>query len=109
MNRVVIDLAKVQHARFFWKNQDGLTVNRRPPYPSVRGLHIDESIAGYHPDYPGETMRERAFRLGVIDEWKAQCEFTFAANHNVVYVGQKAISMWDAWNARIFGKKKGKK
>ena len=105
--RTVIDIKKVQHASFIYRNQSGLIADTMPKSPSVNGEHIEPNlVAGYHMEYPGETMVERALRLGIIDRWTPVVVFTFAANHNVTYTGKKATDMWKAWNKYIFKDKK---
>lgn len=120
-NRIVLDLSKVQHGSFWYVNQEG-QVRRQLPIWSrktiTKGTESGEAItvhnqlvigwelAAPHPDYPGETLLERACRLDIIDIWKPVCTFQLTANHNVTYTGKKAIVMWKTWNERIFNKKK---
>lgn len=105
-NRTILDLNKVQHASFWYVNQEGNIVGKCPPTGTVRGRLISIfEIAPYHPEYPGELMLQRAVRLGIIDNWQPVCSFQLTANHSIVYTGPKAVSMWKAWNEKIFNKK----
>lgn len=106
-NRIVLDLSKAQFASMWYVNQEGSISFKKPPEQTVRArlVHVTEPAAP-HPDYPGETMIERARRLNIIDIWQPVCTFQLTANHNVTYTGKKAIVMWKAWNERIFNKKK---
>lgn len=106
-NRIVLDLSKAQFARMWYVNQEGGIAFTKPPKPSVRGRLVpDNEPAAPHPDYPGETMLERARRLYLFDTWQPVCTFQLTANHNVTYTGKKATVMWKAWQERIFNKKK---
>lgn len=107
-NKIVIDLGKVQYGSFWYVNQEGRIAYYKPPKPTVRARMIDtREPASYHPDYPGETMYERAIRLDLWDSWQPVCSFQLTANHSITYTGKKAVAMWAAWNERIFNKKKG--
>ena len=106
-SQVTIDLKKVQYATLHYVNQFGLSYPYLPKRPSVNGMYIsDKEMAAYHNLYPGETMLERARRLEILDRWKPVVTFQFAANHTVQFKGNKAKSMWKAWQSHIFGKKK---
>lgn len=106
-NRTVLDLSKVQHGTFFYRNQFGRRFNKKVTYPSVDGKHISkDEIAAYHNMYPGETMRERAARLDIVDVFTPVVVFQLTANHSITYTGEKAKSLWREWQSRIFGEKK---
>ena len=109
-NRTILELSKVQHGILYYVNQEGLVSNYLFKTPSVRGRTVSDAEMAYpHPDYPGETTLARAKRLNVLDVWTPVCKFQLTANHNIEFTGDKALTMYDAWCARIFGKKKGKK
>lgn len=110
-NRTILDLNKVQHASFWYVNQYGqIKTPQIKPCPfSIRMTPVsDLELAMYHPDYPNETELQREIRLGLMDIWTPVVSFQLTANHNIVYTGPKAVSMWKAWNEKIFNKK-GKK
>ena len=104
-NKTVLDLSKVQHGTYFWINQYG---NQRqyPPEPdSVYGTVLPTSYAAYHPDFPGETVIERARRLDLLDKWKPVVSFQLTANHTITYTGEKATLMWNMYCERLRRKK----
>jgi hypothetical protein len=105
-NRIVCDLNKIQFGSLHYVNQYGDTTMYTPkPMTTVRGESVRDEMAAYHPDYPLETMRERALRLDLFDYWTPVCTFQLSANHNLTYTGEKALAMWKAWNSKIFKKK----
>ena len=106
-NRIIVDLNKVQHSIFFYRNQYGQTFKTEPTGTTVYGQAIPiHEMAYSHPDYPGETMLERARRLDNIDVWTPVLRLKLTANECLEYTGQKAMSLRDAWNAKIFGEQK---
>lgn len=107
-NRIVLDLNKVQYGQHYYINQYGdcYSAHTSDKYPSVRGEIVKDGFAAYHPDYPGETMVERARRLELIDVWKSVTVFQLTANHNVTFTGKKAAQMWKMWCAKIMKRKK---
>lgn len=107
-NKTVLDLAKVQHATLWWGNGQEKR-HHKPDCPTYHGMPVPDGLAAPIKDYPGETMLERAIRRNLLDVWTPIVCFQLTANHKIVYTGEKALSMWKAWNARIYGEKKGKK
>ncbi len=106
-DRIIVDLRKVQWAKLFWVNQTGQCRDKRPNVRTVNGEAFDESAyALLHIQYPCETMLERALRLDLIDVWTPVLRMQLSANHTLEYTGKKALSLWKAWNARIFSKRK---
>lgn len=105
-NNRVVDLKKVQWAKFFYENQEGLRRSQYMQQPSVRGILIAEGYAYPYPDYPLETNLERATRLGILDIWEPVCLMQLQANRILHFTGDKAKKMWRAWNTRIYGSKK---
>lgn len=78
----------------------------KPKEPTANGQPFDpEARAFFHPDYPGETMGERGRRLGIIDEWIPELSLTYSSNHTLKFEGERALKIWDAWRAKIFGTK----
>lgn len=98
-------MRKVAYAQFCYINQEGSIRLQKPTFVTVRneGL-VEDRYARYHPDYPEETLEERAKRLDIIDVWKPFLRMQFANTHCLEYTGKKALQLWEAWNAYIFGK-----
>lgn len=110
-NKIVVDLKKVQFAYIRWTNRIGITLRDKPTLPTRHGcpFYPDEVAFPPHKDYPGETLLQRAKRLNLeLDVWTKQVVLNITANRRLVYSGAKAQSIWDAWNALQFGKKKKK-
>lgn len=105
-NKIVVDLNKVQFGSVHYVNQYGDIKQKKPDYPTVYGKEVVYEYAAYHPDFPGETMLQRAVRLDILDKWTPICIFQLSANHTLTYTGEKAISMWKAFNIKIFKKNK---
>lgn len=108
-NRIILDLSKCQYARFYYRNQHGDTRNilPAPQYMSVRGCDIEKTASSFpHPDYPYESMYDRAKRLGLLEHWTPEVFFKVTANAGVIFTGDKAMSMYAAWNEKIFNKHK---
>jgi hypothetical protein len=119
-NRTLLDLSKVQHGTFYYVNQYGNIRSQIPLWSkrTIKGVTSGEAItvrseimyehelAAYHPDYPGETLLERAKRLDITDKWTPVVTFQLTANHNIQFTGTKAFKMWELWQAKIYGKNK---
>ena len=106
-NKIILDINKAQWCRFYYRNQFGHTRDTKLPHThfSCNGVvHHREDKAFPHPDYPNEFALGTAIRLGVLDVWIPECMFKVTANACVIYTGDKAITMYDAWKAKIFGK-----
>ena len=98
----IVDLKKVQYARFGWRSSSGYTRRTKPRRPTVHGQEFDPDAraqAGH-----GECLLSLARRCGLVDTWTPVIRLQFAANHAVVYQGHRAQSLWKEWNAGIFGK-----
>jgi hypothetical protein len=54
-------------------------------------------------------MLEEASRKRLLDTWIPCVTFQVTANHRLTYTGDKAMSLWKAWNERVFNKKGKKK
>lgn len=108
-NKIILDLNKCQWARFYYTNDHGDKRNEPVPeeYFTVHGqiYHLTDKAYPHHL-YPEETMFERAKRFGWLDIWTPEIYFKVTANAGVIFFGDKALAMRDAWNAKIFGKKK---
>ncbi len=106
-NRIIVDLRKVQWAKLFWVNQTGDVRSQKPISKTVNNTPFNSNeYAAYHMMYPGETMNERATRLDLFDHWTPVLRMQLSANHTLEYTGKKALALWEAWNARIFSKRK---
>jgi len=99
-NKIIVDLEKCVWVNLVWRNQYGNTSPARPHYKSVRGEIISGiNLAYFHPEYPGETELERVERLGLLDVWTPELTLKLQASEYLVYVGDKALKLYDAWNA----------
>ena len=100
-----IDFNKIQWADYWYENQEGLRLRTKPSGVTVRGISVLLlGRAAAHPDYPGETMEERARRLGIVDRWMPICHLIINANKNLTYGGREAIKIWKQYNAHVYGK-----
>jgi len=105
-NRVVCDLRKAQWTVFGYVNQHGQVVSKKPKF-SVHGYPQDPSERAMTKcGEPSMTMKEMADHLKITDVWVPRIKIMFASNHYLVYTGQKAVSINDAWNKRIFKESK---
>lgn len=105
-NKIVLDLNKVQWAKYYWINQYGDRRHIDVTVPTVRSQPVfDSEYAAYHPDYPCETELERAKRLDLLDIWQPVCYMQLTANHSVTFTGTKATTMWKMWCAKILNRK----
>ena len=106
-NRIVVDLGKVQYARFFYRNQYGDVVNTLPDKPTVMGASFDPDEYRFRPNEtePKETLIEHAVRMKLLDIWTPELRLQVQANHSLTYTGDKAVSIWKEWGRRMFKKK----
>jgi len=107
-NRIVLDLAKVQWARFYYRNQHGQTRDTKPNKDHFTCNEViykkDANVyAAFHPDYPCESMWERALRLDMVDKWTPEVFFKVTANAGIIFTGEKAISTYALWQSKIYG------
>lgn len=107
MGRTVVDLNKVQYARFFYENQHGDYSPIKLKH-SVHGVCYSPQAIAFNPFMCSfeETMEDRAVRLRLKDMWRPVLLLQFAANHCVRYTGPRAVSIWKEWNKRQFKRKK---
>jgi len=99
-NKTILDLNKVQHASFYYINQDGESRQHKPKGHTVHNIPID----GEKEWQTGRCAVEVAKERGMLDTWIPKVVFQLTANHNISYTGEKAVSLWEAWRAKIFGK-----
>ena len=109
-NHIVIDLNKVAYAKHYYENQHGQTRRLHPDNPTSFGdlLRRDSytmPVQGQKETYR-ETEVEAAARLHILDVWFPVTRFQFANTHSIEYTGEKAQTMWKAWNEKIFSKQK---
>ena len=99
-----VDFNKISWAEKWYVNQEGVKRRTLPRDETVHGLDVDWRVqAASHPDYPHETMLERARRLDIIDRWTAVCKLVVAANRHIYYFGEDAHRVFKAYNAHIYG------
>lgn len=102
----VIDISKASRAFYQWANQLGLVKDKKPRKPTVNGQAFNPKSKAFGGN---ETMLERAKSRNLLDIWTPKVTFKFAASQSQEFTGKRAQSLWKEWNARQFGKKKGKK
>lgn len=101
-NHVVVDLNKVQEGWFYYRNQYGQTSCLKPKF-SVHGVkHNPEEL---HVFYKQLTLKQYADQQKLTDVWTPEVKFRLSANHDRVFTGKKAVTMWKEWNRKIFKKK----
>jgi len=97
-NHVVVDLSKVQFARFGYMNQHGDFRRLKPKFSVFNIIHKpDDKAFGVD-----KTMKEHAEHLGIKDIWTPRLYLQLSANHSLIYAGKKAASLWREWNKRVF-------
>lgn len=105
---LTFDLNKVKYASLYWVNQEyNITSAKEPKRPTVRGCAVEDAYAyPLNLAYPKETLFERAKRLDILDVWTLLLELHFTKNHVVEVKGKRALSLWKAYSALIFKRKK---
>lgn len=86
-NQTILSFDKVQHASYFYRNQYGHERRLKPTH-----TYLNQTIHNPPPN-----------KVGVLDRWHEVVSFQLTANHTIEYTREKAVSMWAAWKARIFG------
>lgn len=111
-NNIIVNLNKVSYASFGYKCLSlGRTYFRttKPTQPTVNGHEFDCEVLRFGSE---ETMLQYAKRRDLLDCWYPELTLQLSNNHSLIYTGNKAISLWEAWKALIFSKQnkqKGKK
>lgn len=108
--KTTIDIRKALWATFGYINQEGTIRTEAIETPTVNGREIELTAYAYpllH-DYPHETQLERALRLGILDRWQSIVIFHFHNHSRIERRGAGALALFQAYNAYIFNKKKGK-
>lgn len=106
-NRIIVDLKKCQFAVFYYRNQYGTVQYNKPKPKTYFGKDISPiEKALFHPTYPDETLLERFHRRGVKpDVWTPELLLKLSANHCLIYIGEKAVSIYKKWCEMIYGHK----
>lgn len=107
-NYTVLDLKKVSYATLIYRRKGSdFETNIKPSQPTVNGSPFNHNaIAPYIQGYEGETEYERAVRLDVLDKWYPVCKLQLTNGHSLEFVNNKAITMWNSWKAKVYGKRK---
>ena len=100
------DLKKVTHAEFFWRNQLGQKVSRKPRKPSVNGQVFEPDALLYRGH--GEGMLSYAKRKGLLDKWTPVVKLYCSMARVIVYEGRRAQSIWREWTAKNYKKPNAK-
>ena len=105
-NNLVIDLNKVAYAWFYCRNQFNEVLRKKPIGPTVHRTPFD-------PDEKitlviGETITrlDHASCLGILDTWTPVVRFRMSCADVLEFTGERAQSLWKAWNEKQFKKKK---
>lgn len=96
----VINLSLVSYFVFGYSNNKETFFEKKPKCPMVNGQVFNgDELAGPHPDYPGETLAQRAERRGLLDVWEPRIQITMSNGHNIAFYGDKAIKIHGLlWN-----------
>lgn len=100
-NRTVVDLRKVGYAILYWRSGEYHRA-LKPNVPTVRGIELQEEKALNHPDFPDETVIERAKRLELLDKWVPVFHCVLNNGHTLEFTGKKALALANKYNSMIF-------
>ena len=102
-NRIVVDLNKVQYARFRYRTRCGrYSIDLLPTEPTYLGKTISPEDIAYGTN---NTMLQVAKERGLCDVWIPFLTLTITANKHITYTGKKACSIWKEWCKRQFKNK----
>lgn len=118
-NRIVVSLRSVQWARFYYENQYGQRIDtlqlpldkqlhlrekrlKREDFFSVRNEWFTREETAFRGD--GRTLYEIVKEQGKLDVWTPHVRLVITANRSLIYTGQKARSIYEAWQALQFSK-----
>jgi len=109
-NHAILDLGKVAYANFYYTTVKGYTTRLKPAKPTVHGCAFDPEakVFGMGESKGGITMMDYALLNDLLDRWIPTVRFQLSNSHVIVYTGEKAVSMYEAWKSRIFKKEKKK-
>lgn len=93
------DLRKVQYAQLVWRTKEGVTRRTKPRNPTVHGQEFPTGELIARSD---ETRLEYAVAHDLLDKWEPWLYLKFSANSKLVYRGDRALSLWKAYNEMIF-------
>lgn len=108
-NRIVVDLNKCQYAKFGYRNQHGMWCAIAPGF-TVNGVrfHLCDMVP-YFSRIENAWLTASAFEVaiarGLVDIWTPELTLQLQANHSLIYIGEKAKSIWAEWCRRQFNKK----
>lgn len=106
-NKIIVDLSKVQHARFGYKNQYGQWSDTKPEY-SLRGSPISGNEMCYDKNLELVNAINYTIKKNLVDIWHPVVILKLTANESLEYTGDRAISIYKEFCGRVFNKKKGK-
>ena len=103
--KTVFDWKKVSYARFWWEDGEGNKRSSKPKGPTLHGRDVDlnERLHPRSGELQGPLVVEVARERKALGEWTPQLKLQMSGNHALRFSGAKAIDLWSAWNARIFG------
>jgi hypothetical protein len=104
-NRIVVDLSKVQWARYGYRNQHGNWRDLLLVQPTVNNQYFAASDKLFMSDNQPITLIDYARDHKLLDIWTPELRLKVTANCILTYTGDKATSLWKEWNRRIFKKK----
>ena len=105
-NRIVVDLNKVAYAVFYYRNQHGDEQALKPRQPTLFGKLLSKlGVLAIPAGAPPETLYERAVRLNRLDKWQPVLRLRLTCGDRLEYTGDKAKSLWKAWQEKQFGTK----
>lgn len=117
-NHLVVDLNKAAYAWFYWRNQFGEVRRLKPTKPSCHGMTFnpDETVTlcinndgpfeGRELPPPKVTLLKLATIRNTLDYWTPVVRFRMSCADVLEFTGDKAQSLWKAWNEKQFKKKK---
>lgn len=101
-NYIVVDLGKVQYAKFYYRNQFGQCKRLLPKGPTTGAAPFDPDEMHLN---GVESLVTYAHRTGILDVWVPEIHLQLQANHSLYYTGEKAKSLWKEWNRKQFNKR----
>jgi len=101
-NQIICDIQKVQWASLHYRNQWGDMRRLKPKTITVHNTPVTEAEIAWNSG--GRPLIDVAKEKGIIDVWTPVLRLQFSANHQLVYTAEKALSLWKAWQSKIFGK-----
>lgn len=109
-NHLVIDLNKAAFAWHFWRNQHGEVLRTKPKGVTAHCIPFnpDETIKYWcmnSESWKTETLLVRAMKCQSLDHWTPVTRFRMTCSDTLEFTGDKAQSLWKAWNEKQFKKK----